>query len=154
MIARTAALRHEGAAADATRARAYEDAGADIVLVPLPHADGELEQIRAAVDVPLATIGLLDHAENAYERGVTLFIDSITRTPSASQRHRNCSGATRRDCLRGWAADIMATYRGGARSAVSRASTTLSGRPPSEGPECPNPRPTGRGRWTAYGSST
>ena len=112
VIARTAALRHEGVAAACARARAYQDAGADIILVPLPYADGELEQIRAAVDVPLATIGLFDHAASAYERGVTLFIDSITphvvtfaATRELLRRHQEGlpSGME--------LADIMATYR-------------------------------------------
>jgi len=112
VIARTAALRHEGAAAACARAQAYQDAGADIILVPMPYADGELEQIRAAVDVPLATIGLFDHAADAYTRGVTLFIDSITphvvtfaATQELLRRHQEGlpSGLE--------LADIMATYR-------------------------------------------
>jgi 2-methylisocitrate lyase-like PEP mutase family enzyme len=112
VIARTAALRHEGAAAACARARAYQDAGADIILVPMPYADGELEQIRAAVDVPLATIGLFDQAKNAYAVGVTLFIDSITphvvtfaATEELLRRHQEGlpSGVE--------LADIMATYR-------------------------------------------
>jgi 2-methylisocitrate lyase-like PEP mutase family enzyme len=112
VIARTGALRHEGATAACARARAYVDAGADIILLPMPYADGELEQLRAAVDVPLATIGLFDHAASAYERGVTLFIDSITphaavfaATRQLLQRHREGlpSGME--------LADIMGTYR-------------------------------------------
>jgi 2-methylisocitrate lyase-like PEP mutase family enzyme len=112
VIARTAALRHEGLTAACARVRAYEEAGADVILVPMPYADGELEQIRAAVDLPLATIGLFDHAAAAYDRGVTLFIDSITphavtfaATRDLLRRHREGlpSGVE--------LPDIMATYR-------------------------------------------
>ena len=112
VIARTGALRHEGAGAACARARAYVEAGADVVLVPMPYSEGELEQIRAAVDVPLATIGLFDHAAQAYAQGVTLFIDSITphvvtfaATRELLRRHLEGlpSGAE--------GSDIMATYR-------------------------------------------
>jgi methylisocitrate lyase len=83
-----------------------------MILVPLPYADGELEQIRAAVDVPLATIGLLDHAANAYARGVTLFIDSITPHAVTFAATRELLRRHQEGLPSGMElADIMATYR-------------------------------------------
>jgi methylisocitrate lyase len=112
VIARTGALRHEGAAAACARARAYVDAGTDIILIPLPYADEELEQIRAAVDVPLATIGLFDHAASAYERGVTLFIDSITPHAVTFAATRELLRRHKEGLPSGMElADIMVTYR-------------------------------------------
>jgi 2-methylisocitrate lyase-like PEP mutase family enzyme len=112
VIARTAALRHEGAAAACARARAYVEAGADVILIPLPYADGELEQVRQAVDVPLATIGLFDHAADAYARGVTLFIDSITPHAVTFAATRELLRRHQEGLPSGMElADIMANYR-------------------------------------------
>ena len=77
VIARTGAVRHEGIDAACERARAYVDAGAD-VLLPLPASADDIERVRAVVDVPLATIGMFDQSVRAHPKGIGLFIDPIT----------------------------------------------------------------------------
>jgi len=78
VIARTAAVRHEGIDAACARARAYVDAGADVILIPIPATAADFARVAAVVDVPLATIGLFDQAIDEPPAGVGLFIDSIT----------------------------------------------------------------------------
>jgi 2-methylisocitrate lyase-like PEP mutase family enzyme len=78
VIARTAAVRHEGIDAACARARAYVDAGADVMLIPIPCTDDDLARVASTVDVPLATIGLFDQAVNGYPAHVTLYIDAMT----------------------------------------------------------------------------
>jgi methylisocitrate lyase len=77
VIARTAAVRHEGIDAACERARAYVAAGAD-VLLPVPASADDIERVRAVVDVPLATIGMFDQSVRAHPTGIGLFIDPIT----------------------------------------------------------------------------
>jgi len=77
VIARTAAVRHEGIDAACERAAAYAAAGADVVMVPIPATPEDFARVAAVVDVPLATIGLMDHAAEAHP-SIGLFIDSIT----------------------------------------------------------------------------
>jgi len=77
VIARTGAVRHEGIDAACERARAYVEAGAD-VLLPLPASADDIARLRAVVDVPLATIGMFDQSIHAHPAGIGLFIDPIT----------------------------------------------------------------------------
>ena len=77
VIARTGAVRHEGIDAACERARAYVEAGAD-VLLPLPASADDIGRVRAVVDVPLATIGMFDQSARAHPAGIGLFIDPIT----------------------------------------------------------------------------
>jgi 2-methylisocitrate lyase-like PEP mutase family enzyme len=77
VIARTGAVRHEGIDAACERARAYVEAGADMLL-PLPASADDIARVRAVVDVPLATIGMFDQSVRAYPAGIGLFIDPIT----------------------------------------------------------------------------
>ncbi len=62
VIVRTGAVRHEGVDAACDRARAYVDAGADVLLVPIPATNDEIAAVGAVVDVPLATFATFDHA--------------------------------------------------------------------------------------------
>ena len=78
VIARTAAVTHEGVDAACRRARAYVDAGADVILVPIPATHDDISAVAGAVDVPLATIGLLDGAIGNAAPEIGLFIDSMT----------------------------------------------------------------------------
>ena len=112
VIARTAAVRHEGIDAACSRARAYVDAGADVMLVPIPCTDDDLRCGAETVDVPLATIGVFDQAVDGYPPHVTLYIDSITPHVAV---HRATKELLERH-LRGErsgidAAELMASYR-------------------------------------------
>ena len=78
VIARTAAVRHEGIDAACERARAYVDAGADVMLIPIPATHDDIARVGAVVDVPLATIGLFDQAVDQFPPGIGLFIDAMT----------------------------------------------------------------------------
>jgi len=111
VIARTAAVGHEGIDAACARARAYADAGADVVLVPIPATPEDFARVDATVDVPLATIGLLDHAAAAHP-SIGLFIDSITphvavyqATKDLLERHLRGEGSGVE------VQDLMARYR-------------------------------------------
>ena len=73
-----AAVTHEGVDAACRRARAYVDAGADVILVPIPATHDDIAAVAAAVHVPLATIGLLDGAIGTAAPGIGLYIDSMT----------------------------------------------------------------------------
>jgi 2-methylisocitrate lyase-like PEP mutase family enzyme len=112
VIARTGAVRHEGVAAACERARAYVHAGADVILVPFPYTDEELAHVRAAVDVPLATIGLFDQAAGGLPPGVTLFIDSITPHVAIYRATRDLLERHQRGQPSGIEpTEVMSTYR-------------------------------------------
>jgi 2-methylisocitrate lyase-like PEP mutase family enzyme len=78
VIVRTGAVRHEGINAACDRARAYVDAGADVLLVPIPATNNEIATVGTAVDVPLATFATFDHALDDLAPGIGLYFDPLT----------------------------------------------------------------------------
>ena len=112
VIARTAAVRHEGIDAACERARAYVDAGADVMLIPIPATDDDIARVAAVVDVPLATIGLFDQAVNGYPPGIGLFIDAMTPHVAVYRATKELlSGHLRGDRSGLDPKELMATYR-------------------------------------------
>jgi methylisocitrate lyase len=79
IIARTGAVKNESLDAALARLQAYRAAGAD-VLMAMPETDEQFDEMRAAIDAPLATITALDaKSKNEWAAlGWNLVIDPFT----------------------------------------------------------------------------
>ncbi len=96
VIVRTGSVRHEGVDSAIERAKAYEAAGADcIMLSPTGDAAG-LARIRDAVSIPLATISYFDarSMDDWAALGVTLVIDPMTPHVAAYRATRDLFART------------------------------------------------------------
>jgi methylisocitrate lyase len=79
IIGRTGAVKNEGWAQALDRARAYTDAGADMIML-MPETPDQWDQAASELKVPLATISVFDRYDTAgwKQRGFQVVIDPFT----------------------------------------------------------------------------
>jgi len=111
VIARTGARRHEGLPAAIERGRAYRDAGADVLLLFL--RDEEVEEVRAAVGLPLATFSSIDRQPPAMwdATGWSLVLDAVTGQALPLEALRSAYGRYRAEGTMGAERDGRELHR-------------------------------------------